>query len=226
MPYLFKYKGHYLLKDIKLQKHNDLLLECGEALEVNVKLVDKRKMSDQQRKFIFALYRDYEDYTGDDAEELRVRHMLEVQEKLGIEQNSLKYYSMHDASELIDYIILRFLADEIPIRKKTIEEYGYQFTERQMYVMALKRVCCVCGKTHSDLHHLEHIARRGNREGANHVGLKMIPLCRVHHTEAHTIGDKAIVEKYNLVPFTIDERMQYFITKGKVKVFEDANICD
>ena len=38
-----------------------------------------------------------------------------------------------------------------------------------------------------------------NREEIIHEGMKVLPLCRVHHTEAHTMGKKDFIEKYHLI---------------------------
>lgn len=55
MTKLLKSKGEYVLKGLELSNVDSMTLECGDSIEVEVKKVDNRKISDQQRKFIFAL---------------------------------------------------------------------------------------------------------------------------------------------------------------------------
>lgn len=52
MPKLTKSNGKYTIDKIHLSQANEMYLECGECLEVDVKVVDKRHITDQQRKFI------------------------------------------------------------------------------------------------------------------------------------------------------------------------------
>jgi hypothetical protein len=51
--------------------------------------------------------------------------------------------------------------------------------------------CLVCG-THSDPHHVKSRGAGGKDER------NIVPLCRVHHTEGHTIGWKTFQKKYGL----------------------------
>ena len=55
MPTLHKYKGYYILKGFKPSAVNDMWLDCDttNSLEVDVRLLDKRHITEQQRKFIF-----------------------------------------------------------------------------------------------------------------------------------------------------------------------------
>ena len=68
MPKLTKSNGKYTIDNIHLSQANEMYLECGECLEVDVKVVDKRHITDQQRKFIFALCNEISYYTGADRE--------------------------------------------------------------------------------------------------------------------------------------------------------------
>lgn len=54
--------------------------------------------------------------------------------------------------------------------------------------------CCVCN--HSPPSDPEHIKTVGSGGGDNLENL--MPLCREHHTEAHTIGKKTFYKKYSL----------------------------
>lgn len=219
MSYLIKRNGEYLLKGFTISTTDDLFLECGEKLEVNVSKVDNRHITEQQRKFIFALCNDIAYYMGEDAEWVRMLVQTYNAKMREIEVESLSNCSVSYANGLIDTIINFCIDKQIPFSAELIAENRYTFDERQTYAMALQRVCCVCGQR-ADIHHVDAVGTGRNRNTISHIGLRALPLCRKHHTECHTIGNPTFIEKYHLSPFTIDKKMEYFIKKGKVKEFE------
>lgn len=221
MPKLRKYNGLYIVDKPPINATDDLYLECGNELEVNMQKVDNRYITDQQRKFIFALCKEFSDYTGYDKEEARDMLQTANAQAKGIDVKSLSNCDMTYANGLIDYIITYFISNDIPFNANTIRENQYTFDEKQTYIMALKRVCVVCGKIHADIHHVDHIGNGFNRNKISHIGKRALPLCRVHHTEVHSIGEQKFLQKYHLSPFVINKNMEYFIKKGKINVFEE-----
>lgn len=216
MPKLVKRSNAYLLMDVRLSQTNELMLACGDALEVDIKVLDKRHISDQQRKFIFALCNDIGYYTGDDTEYIRLLMQQYNANVRGIEVESLSSCNMAYANGLIDTIINFCIDREIPFSKKLLEENQYSFTARQTYSMALKRVCAVCGRR-ADIHHVDAVGMGRNRQKISHVGMRALPLCREHHTECHTMGDDLFIQRYHLAPFEIDKKMEHFIKKGVLR---------
>ena len=220
MAILGKVNQHYVLKGLQLSQANDMLLDVGEVLEVEVRLVDMREISEQQRKFIFALCNEISYYTGYDSEYARLLVQQYNANLRDIEVESLSSCSMTYANGLIDTIINFCIEQEIPFARKLIEENKYSFTQKQIYAMTLKRVCCVCG-TRADIHHVDAVGMGRNRRKINHTGLRVLPLCRNHHTETHHIGNDSFIEKYHLEPITVDEKMNIFIKKGVLRVYEE-----
>ena len=216
MPKLVKRSNAYLLMDVRLSQTNELMLACGDTLEVDIKVLDKRHISDQQRKFIFALCNDIGYYTGDDTEYIRLLMQQYNANVRGIEVESLSSCNMAYANGLIDTIINFCIDREIPFSKKLLEENQYSFTARQTYSMALKRVCAVCGRR-ADIHHVDAVGMGRNRQKISHVGMRALPLCREHHTECHTMGDDLFIQRYHLAPFEIDKKMEHFIKKGVLR---------
>lgn len=217
MPYIQKKNGGIELIGFGISKINDLYLDSGEQLEVNVSLVDKRRITDRQRKYIFALLNDFCDWTGDDSEILRLTIMNAYEKAKGIELGSLTMYSETNASELIDSIT-EWLLSKGFVDVQRAKEYDYKFDERQTYGMALNRICCVCGRHHADIHHVDHVGTRGNRNKISHIGLRALPLCRLHHTQAHNMDKKEFEDLHHLSPFVIDKKMEYFIKRGTLKM--------
>lgn len=220
MARLSKHDGMYVLRDFKLNQVNEMFLDCGDSLEVSVNLIDKRHISDQQRKFIFALCADMEYYTGNDSEYMRLLMQQYNANLRGIDVESLSSCSMTYANGLIDTIINFCIDQEIPITRDNIRDYGYTFDEKQTYAMALKRICVICGQR-ADIHHVDHIGTGNNRNKVSHIGKRALPLCRCHHTECHNTGEDRFIELYHLTPFVIDKKMEYFIKKKKLRVLDD-----
>lgn len=220
MPKLKKCNGIYVVENVPLSRTDDLMLECGDSLEVEIRKVDNRHITDQQRKFIFALCNDIGYYMGESTEWVRMLVQTYNAKLREIEVESLSTCSVAYANGLIDTIINFCIDQHIPLEGNTIKEYQYHFDEKQAYAMALQRYCVICGQR-ADIHHVDHIGTKGNRNKISHLGMRALPLCRVHHMEAHNMGTDDFLTKYNLTPFIIDKKMEYFIKKGKIREFED-----
>ena len=218
MSKLSKRNGKYLINNPKLKMGDEMLLEMGEELEVNIEVVDNRKISDEQRRFIFALCREIAYHIGDDPEYIRMLMQNYNANLKEIEIESLSKCSMSYANGLIDTIITFALEKEVPLSKKIIEESEYRFTDGQTYIMALKRICAVCGRR-ADLHHTTAIGMGANRKKMSHIGLEIIPLCREHHVAAHS--DSQFLEKNHLRPIVVDDKMDYFIKNGKIRIHQE-----
>lgn len=222
MALLSKKNGTYVLTDYKLSQINDMYLECASnnTLEVDVKLIDKRHITDQQRKFIFALCNEISYYTGQESEYVRLLMQQYNANLRGIEVESMATCDMTYANGLIDTIIGFCIDHEIPLSGEVIQDNKYRFNEKQVYMMCLKRVCVICG-SRADIHHVDHVGRGYNRHKISHIGKRVLPLCRIHHTEVHSVGEEKFIEMYHLTPIEVDKKMEYFIKKGKIKEFRN-----
>ena len=222
MARLHKVKGHYVLTDVQLNLANEMYLEVAptNSLEVSVNLVDNRKITEQQRKFIFALCNEISYFTGDDVGYIRLLLELYNANLKNIERESLSSCSMTYANGLIDTIINYCIDNDIPISGDVINGNEYRFTEAQTYTMCLKRVCACCGAK-ADIHHVDRVGMGNNRKKISHVGMRILPLCRKHHQECHSVGDVKFIEAYHLSPVVADEKMSYFIKNGKIKVHRE-----
>lgn len=225
MSHLIKLNGNYIVKDIKLPKSAEITLNSGMSVKVSVLIVDERQISEQQRKFIFALVNDMSFHSGNDAEWERMLMQQFNANLREIEVESLSNCSMSYANGLIDTIITHMIEREVPISKATLNDNKYNFTLQQIYAMTLKRVCAVCG-TRADIHHLDKIGMGNNRNKVSHLGRRILPLCRTHHNEIHNTGDVKFMEKYHLEPIIVDEKLDFFIRKGTLRTYKKDNNID
>ena len=216
---LWKQNDKYIIeRPQELTIADEMVLDHGEHLYVDVKIIDKRNMSDKQRRFIFKLCQEVEDYSGIDKELFRLETMIKNNRENELEKISLTQYSMKDANNLVDLIIEFFIENEIPLDKRILEENDFSLEQRHIYMMCLKRKCAVCSR-HADLHHVDTVGMGRDRKKISHVGLRMLPLCRVHHNQAHNIGDTEFMKLYHLEPIVIDEKLEWFIKKGTLKTW-------
>jgi len=57
--------------------------------------------------------------------------------------------------------------------------------------------CLVCGKE-AEMRHLKTVGAGRTRKIKRWEDLTCVPLCRIHHTELHQIGENRFSEKYNI----------------------------
>ena len=219
MAKLRKHNNTMTVSGVKLNQADMLLLDSGGELDVHVSTVDQRYITDQQRRFIFALCGIVEYQSGIDSEYFRATVMTIYNNVYGLKLESLTQYSMTNANQLIDLIITTMIEKQIPIEGDLLKQNEFNFNADHTYLLCLKRTCVICGKR-ADLHHVDTVGMGMDRKKISHVGKRMLPLCRVHHNEAHTRGDKTFIERYHLEPTIIDKKLEHFIKTGKVRVFE------
>lgn len=176
--------------------------------DVTVVWHDKRTISPEQRRKAWALMSEIAIWQGETKEtvyaEQKCRFTLNHLEMLQDGLFRLSNADMSTASEFITMLV------------DTIIEYGIPTKEplptmcedinKYVYSCLMNKKCAVCGR-HAELHHIDRVGMGGDRKHMNHLGLKCLPLCREHHDQAHSIGDKALMDQYHLVPGIIDEKV-------------------
>ena len=184
---------------IKARYDDWITLIRREYKECNIQMIDSRKLSDKQRKACYALLREISDYTGMGAdptkEYMKLKFLLE-----DLEGTADEIFSLSDAPMSLvcafQRFLVRFILDwdipcSFPLLNFVDDIADY------VYSCLVNKKCCVCGRP-ADLHHVDHIGMGRDRTEVLHEGLRALPLCREHHTECHTIGQKTFEEKYHL----------------------------
>ena len=167
----------------------------GRVRTCEIRLEDNRKISYEQRKKAYACIADISKYTGYQPEQAKelMKYLYII--RTGGEYFSLSNCSMETAKEfinvLLDYIIENGIQmDESGVdRSEDIDHY--------LWKCLRERKCCVCGRK-ADLHHVKAIGRGNNRKHFDDSNLMKMALCRNHHTESHTIGQKEFMKKYKV----------------------------
>ena len=170
-----------------------------EYKECNVQFIDSRTLSDKQRRMCYALLRAISEYTGmgDDPtkEYMKLKFLLENLEETADEMFSLSNAPMSLVCAFQRFLI-RFILDwDIPCNFSLLD-YVDDIPD-YIYACLINKKCVVCGRR-ADLHHVDRVGIGRDRHDIIHEGMEALPLCREHHNEIHTAGDKAFIEKYHL----------------------------
>lgn len=170
-----------------------------EYKECLVQMVDSRQLSDKQRNACYAMLREISEYTGSSLdltkEQMKVKFLSD-----DIEETYDRIFSLSNAPMSLvcafQRYLVRFIVEwDIPTRKSLLEYVDD--TADYVYSCLINKKCCICGRG-ADLHHLDAVGAGRDREKIIHEGMEVLPLCREHHTEAHTIGRQTFLEKYHL----------------------------
>lgn len=170
-----------------------------EYKECLVQPIDSRTLSDQQRKMCYALLREISEYTGqgmDSAKEwMKIKFLAE-----DLEQTADKIFSLSNAPMSLvcafQRFLIRFILEwDIPCRFSLLE-YVDDVSD-YIYSCLVTKKCCICGAP-TDLHHIDRVGMGRNRNDMIHEGMEVLPLCREHHQEAHTMPDAAFFERYHI----------------------------
>ena len=178
------------------------LNEFGNLASGDLLINDCRMISRAQQKKIYAMLGDISDYTGHHVEFLKSYMKSEYIAMYGGEWFSLGYVDMTTARKFIEFILHVCFEWDVPLSDKTV--VLAKEVNNYLYLCLKYRRCAVCGR-YADIHHHEGLIGAGrNRAKHNHEESKFIALCRMHHTECHTIGHKTFENKYKLAAIKLN----------------------
>ena len=170
-----------------------------EYKECLVQPMDSRPLSDKQRKACYALMGAIADYAGMSKDRTKELMKLKFLSE-NMEDMSDRIFSLSNAPMSLVCAFQRFLVQfilewDIPTDFSLLDMVDD--VSDYIYGCLVNKKCVVCGRP-ADLHHIERVGMGRNREEIIHEGLEVLPLCREHHTEAHTMPDKGFFERYHL----------------------------
>ncbi|UBH21595.1 hypothetical protein LAU42_07265 [Macrococcus armenti] len=215
MPRILKYKnGQALVEGVEMTPEAMLLIDNEIAVDVNLEIIDSKKITVKQRRKIFALCNDIEQFTGQPREYMREMFKDYLSFMNGYLNVSLSDCSRKIASELIDLIIMWVFENDIPLNYKTSDMLKNDRTF--LYMSTIKRTCVICGKQNSDLAHRYAVGVGRNRNDIDHYGNEVLALCREHHYSQHQMGVESFDKLYHLENswVKVDERLNNML-KGR-----------
>ena len=172
------------------------------AAFVEVRVVDPRDISSEQRRKAWAIIGDIAKWSGDHPEWIHIMLKLDHCLKENKDFFSLSTCDMTTARLYINYLVDFCVAWNIPLRAHLPEMCDD--LEAALYSSLLHKRCIVCGKK-SDLHHVDRVGQGRDRALIIHKGMKVQPLCREHHSECHSMGQANFNSKYHLSSFPLDD---------------------
>lgn len=163
---------------------------------------DNRLITADQRKKLYALFKDIALHTGHFAEE--VKDILKTEY---IATNDKDYFSLSNAdqttaSDFIDFIIEFCFKFNIPFKTKTADLL--KDLERWSYVCLKYRKCCICGKN-GEIHHVDTIGMGNDRKTLDDSDKRKLCLCRTCHTTSHTMSLNKFLDRYKVRPILYKE---------------------
>lgn len=184
---------------IRAKYENFARWDRREYKDVDIQLIDSRPLSDKQRRNCYAMIREIADWSGTTTDEMKERlkldfwcgELLEMADTLF----SLSNAPMSIVAAFQSWLARFIVSNDVPTRRPMLEYVDD--IESYLYACTAAKKCTICGK-HADLHHITAIGAGRNREEIIHEGLEVMPLCREHHTEIHTIGRDTFMTKYHL----------------------------
>ena len=162
-----------------------------------VEIEEKEHISNEQRRLIYALWRDYEIYTGTplDAVEAWFKYSYMLESNLDhLPSLARGAMSKYMATDFITYTLEYYLNNGVPFAQQ--DWYRGADVNRVCYAMLMNRICFICGKEHSDIAHVEAVGAGRSRNKIDHTQHHFMCLCRQHHNEQHAIGIQSFMKKY------------------------------
>lgn len=178
--------------------------------EVTVQWHDSRLRTNEQIRKAFALMADIGELQGESQKDVYEEQRLIFSAKFIEDLNGMMFHlssaTVSEASAFINFLVELIIENGIETREPL-----YKLCEdirRYVYACLTHKKCCVCGKK-ADIHHCDGsmVGMGNNREKINHVGRELMPLCREHHNECHTIGQTAFNAKYHVDGIIADENL-------------------
>ena len=124
------------------------------------------------------------------------------------------------SSGFVALLVEKIIAWDIPLKQPLIDLC--EDIRRYVYLCLKHKKCAVCGKK-TELHHVDAVGMGYNRNEIVHEGMRALPLCRAHHTEAHNMGNNAFMDKYHLEPVQLNKELcKVYKLKSKEEGKHDA----
>ena len=165
-------------------------------------LTDGREISPQQRKHIYATLKDIGLWTGFVGEEAKEVMKYEFISRTGNPYFSLSDCDMTTARNFLTFLLDFCVENGVSCSGSLIERAPD--VGRYVYACIANRKCCITGGA-ADLHHVDAVGMGRDREEIVQIGMRVLPLRRDKHQEAHALGRETFLQKYHLEPVVLDE---------------------
>jgi len=175
-----------------------------------LELPDRYKITTPQRRKAYSLLQaicKWSGYTPLETEKELTKQMFICSQSPTLADT----FSLADCSREVARLYITYLINFCLLHDIPCGEPLYKLCEdipKYVYMALIHKRCAVCGQK-AELHHTvgNTVGMGRNRKEICHIGMKVLPLCRLHHTEIHRIGQSDFLKKYILEPVKVDERI-------------------
>lgn len=167
-------------------------------------LTDGRRISPEQRKRIHALLRDIAAWSGMEPEQVKALLKYDFIAYENCEYFSTSNCDMTTARFFLQFIIEFCIKYGVPCRRP-LYDVAEDITA-YVYACLVHKKCCLTGRK-AELHHVDAVGTGRDRREIVHKGMRVLPLSREKHMEAHTLGRDTFCDKYHIVPVSLDEEL-------------------
>lgn len=180
--------------------YSDFVTMCRrEYKDVNITLIDSRPLSDKQRRSCYAMIREISTWCGDTPESVKDALKLDFW-RTELLEITTGLFSLSNAPMSVVAAFQKWLArfivrNDVPTRRPVMDYVDD--VDDYVYACLVSKKCPICGKR-ADLHHVDAVGMGRDRTEIIHEGLEVLPLCREHHTEMHTIGKADFFQLYHI----------------------------
>ncbi|NJI13709.1 hypothetical protein BU591_01025 [Staphylococcus agnetis] len=205
VKYQKNHKGNYtvVVTDVEIPEQAIELLYLNQPIDVDCTVIDPNSITGKQRRKIFALVKDIEEYTGQPMDYMRHMFIEYVRTYQGYDERiSLSNCTRTQANQIIEVILDWVFHNDVPLNYKTSDLLKQD--KSFLYWSTVNRNCVICGKPHAELAHYHAVGRGRNRRKINHTDNKVLALCPQHHREQHDIGMDSFNDKYHLHDSWVD----------------------
>jgi hypothetical protein len=173
----------------------DKPLQVNLGIDAAEQLERLKQISQEQRRKIYAIYKDIEDYTGQGHESVKEETKLGFIQVTKYDYFSLSNCSKELATDYIEYLLMLCFRMGVPLSENPAD--GLDDIERYIRLTIKNEVCALCGKP-GEVHHWDAIGMGRDRKKYDDSEHRKICLCRGHHSEAETIGRDTFADKYHV----------------------------
>ena len=171
------------------------LINTSIGKDIYLDVPNRKEITVQQRKAVYALFGDIAQHLGYEKEEIKNILKVKYTGATGAKPFSLSDMKRDEATEFVHFCMDLCIKLDIPIKLTTYKE----ITKDDYIIkqLLLHRSCVICGK-HSDIHHLDTVGMGNNRNHVDNTQQELLPLCRKHHELYHQLGHDTFMNKFHL----------------------------
>lgn len=189
---------------------------------VHNEIADPRKFSPSQRRLYRAMLNDIELSYGQPTDSLheyfKAAYLNKYDKPISTANNSKN--SVEEVNNLINLVIDFVLSSrnlEFNESFKYLGDSDYWF-----YSCLMNSMCCLCGGK-GEKAHVKAVGTGRNRKTIDHTLHEFMSLCRIHHSEQHTIGLPKFMKKYIITPTWLNREDLKRLNMPVVMIEEKTN---